>query len=102
MHMVAHLRALPGKREALRAYEAKALALFHSHGGEVLAVFGPDAALGASLGTEDPPDEIHVLRIRSREALEAFLNDPDRLALEPERLACMASAQVYAGKSFLE
>jgi uncharacterized protein (DUF1330 family) len=89
--LIAHIHGRPGCASALHAYETKALALFTRHGGEILSAFRP----AADAEGREVPDEIHVLRIASREAFQAFLKDPDRLSLEAERESAILSVRVY-------
>ena len=90
-YLTVHLFGRHGVPGEFHAYEEKALAIFRRHGGEVVAAYTPlpDA------NRKDSPDEIHILRIADREAFDAFLRDPARIALAGERDAVLRKTEVF-------
>jgi len=90
VHLCVLLWAHPGRAAALAAYEDRVLALFGSHGGVVVRR-GPVTG-GAAAGA---PDEIQLLEFPSEAALDAYMNDPRRLALAAERDAAIARTDVH-------
>ena len=94
VHIVVHLFAANGAKEGMKAYEEKALRIFRRHGGEILAAFKPDS----KSGDKPAPDEIQILRIRSREDFEKFMNDPDRVGMSDERNRVIAKTEVFISK----
>ncbi len=73
------------------AYERKALEIFRRHGGEVIAAYAPDG----SIPSENRPDEVQILRMGDRAAFEAFMRDPERVALAAERESVIRKTEVY-------
>ena len=65
---------LSADMDAGRRYEDGVLALLGRHGGE----------LERRLRTGDGETEVHVIRFAARAGLDAFLVDPDRVALRAE------------------
>jgi hypothetical protein len=90
VHLVVHLFAHPGRLDALRAYESKALGILRRHRGDVVAAFAPEPDASSDL-----PDEIQVLRFPDRDAYAAFLRDPARAALAGEREAAVRASRVF-------
>lgn len=90
VHLCVLLWAHPGQTAALAAYEDRVLALFGSHGGVVVRR-GPVTG-GSDAGA---PDEIQLLEFPSEAALDAYLNDPRRLAMAAERDAAVARTDVH-------
>jgi hypothetical protein len=72
--LVAVVEMAPGHVEAGRRYEDAVLALLGRHGGSV----------DRRLRTGDAATEVHLIRFRSRAGYDAFMVDPDRLALRAE------------------
>ena len=86
-----HLWCVPNRHAEFRAYEDAALAIFSSHGGQVLEILRPDAALSSA----NAPDEIHRLRVESLDEWQAFRADEQLATLADERAACIAHTQVF-------
>lgn len=88
-------KGIPGE---FRDYEAKALAVFRKHGGEVLVAYAP---------IPDPaqaewPDEIQILRIAGHDDFERFIKDPVRLALASERDAVIRKTEVFLSRELVQ
>jgi len=77
-----------GQAEALIAYEDAVLALVAAHGGTVRQRVRTD-------GTDGAPLEIHVLEFPSDEALDAYMQDPQRAALAAARDRAIERTAVY-------
>lgn len=90
-YLTVHLFGRHGVPGEFQAYEEKALAIFRRHGGEVVAAFAPlpDA------NRKESPDEIQILRIADREAFDAFMRDPARVAMAGERDAVIRKTEVF-------
>ena len=86
-----HLWRAPNRETEFRAYEDAALQIFSSHGGQVLEILRPDAALSSA----PMPDEIHLLRIESLDGWNAFRADAQLATLADERAACIAQTQIF-------
>ena len=86
-----HLWCAPHRETEFRDYEDAALAIFSSHGGRVLEILHPNAALSSA----DAPDEIHLLCIESLDGWNAFRADAQLATLADERAACIAHTQVF-------
>ncbi len=91
LYLTVHLYGRSGTPGEFKAYEQKALGIFKKHGGEVVVAYAPDRPTGS----QEVPDEIQVLRIESREALEKFKNDPERASLASERGAVIRRTDVF-------
>ena len=79
--------ARPGHELQLAAYEDVVLVLVPQHGGRVLE----------RLRVTDPgdgPHEVHVIEFPSATALDAYLHDPERVALADERDAAIAHTEI--------
>ncbi len=72
---------------ALSAYEHKVLHLLAEHGGRVLE---RGTVLPGSQHEGEPPAEVQFLEMPSEASLDAYLNDPRRLAMAAERDAAIA------------
>ena len=81
------LWARPGMEAALSAYEDKVLGLVAAHGGRVLE---RGTVLPGSRCDGDPPTEVQLLEMPSESSLDAYVNDPGRLAMAAERDAAIA------------
>lgn len=68
--LVAIVEMAPGHAEAGQQYEDAMLALIARHGGSV----------ERRMRSVDAPDEVHLIRFRSRVGYEAFMVDPERVA----------------------
>ena len=90
LYLVVRLTYAAGHQSEGAEYERTVLDYFKEHGGIVLAAFRPapwDDGTRAA-------DEIQVLRIPSRDQLDAYLNDERRLALADVRARSIASTEV--------
>ena len=63
-----------GNDQALTEYENTVLALLPKHGGEVVSRV-------RRVSEGDGPREVQVIHLPDESALQAYMNDPDRLAL---------------------
>ena len=81
------LWARPGMGAALRAYEDKVLRLVAEHGGRVLE---RGTVLPGSQLDGEPPAEVQFIEMPSEASLDAYINDPRRLAMAAERDAAIA------------
>ena len=70
---------------AFEAYERAVLALMPDHGGR----------LEQRLRGVDRPVETHLLTFPSREAFDAYLNDPKRTALAAARRDCRMKSEAW-------
>lgn len=81
------LWARPGMEAALSAYEDKVLRLVAEHGGRVLE---RGIVLPGSQHDGKSPTEVQFLEMPSQASLDAYMNDPRRLAMAAERDAAIA------------
>ena len=86
------LWARPGMEAALSAYEDKVLRLVGEHGGRVLE---RGTLLPGSQCDGEPPAEVQFLEMPSEASLDAYVDDPWRLALAGERDAAIARTDVF-------
>jgi uncharacterized protein (DUF1330 family) len=86
------LWARPGMEAALSAYEDKVLRLVAEHGGQVLE---RGTVLPGSQADSEPPTEVQLLEMPSETGLDAYMNDPRRLAMADERDAVIARTDVF-------
>ena len=86
------LWARPGMEAALSAYEDKVLRLVAEHGGRVLE---RGTVLPGSRHDGESPTEVQLLEMPSEASLDAYVNDPRRLALAGERHAAIARTDLY-------
>ena len=82
------LWARPGEERGLITYEDAVLQLVSIHGGRVVQRVRTDGAEGAPL-------EVQLLQFPSPGALDAYMNDPRRAALGPERDRAVARTEVH-------
>jgi uncharacterized protein (DUF1330 family) len=78
---------------ALRSYEDKVLGLVAEHGGSVL--YRGTVLPGAQHGDGEPPTEVQIQRMPSQASLDAYVNDPRRLAMAAERDAAIARTDLF-------
>jgi uncharacterized protein (DUF1330 family) len=98
LYLTVKLYGRKGIRGEFKDYEAKALAIFRKHGGEVMVAYAP---------VPDPaqaewPDEIHVLRIAGPAEFEAFMKDPERIGLAAERESVIRKTEVLLSQELIE
>jgi uncharacterized protein (DUF1330 family) len=86
------LWARPGMEAALSAYEDKVLRLVAEHGGRVLE---RGTVLPGSQHDGEPPTEVQFLEMPSEASLDAYVNDPRRLAMAAERDAAIARTDLF-------
>jgi putative acetyltransferase len=86
------LWARPGMEAALSAYEDKVLGLIPEHGGRVLE---RGTVLPGSRHDGEPPTEVQFLMMPSEASLDAYMNDPRRLAMAAERDASVARTDLF-------
>jgi uncharacterized protein (DUF1330 family) len=86
--LCALLWARPGEERALIAYEDAVLQLVAVHGGHVVQRARTD-------GVGDAPLEIHLLQFPSEAALEAYMDDPNRLELQADRDRAIARTELH-------
>src|SRR6202046_1202690 len=86
------LWARPGMEAALSAYEDKVLRLVAGHGGRVLE---RGTVLPGSQHDGEPPTEVQFLEMPSEASLDAYMNDPRRLAMAAERDAAIARTDLF-------
>jgi|GEM_PF-1822827 len=86
------LWARPGMEAALSAYEDKVLCLVDEHGGRVLE---RGSILPGSQHDGEPPAEVQFLEMPSQASLDAYMNDPRRLAMAAERDAAIARTDLF-------
>ena len=86
------LWARPGMDAALSAYEDKVLCLVAEHGGRVLQ---RGTVLPGSQDDGDPPAEVQFIEMPSEANLDAYVNDPRRLAMAGEREAAIARTHLF-------
>jgi uncharacterized protein (DUF1330 family) len=77
---------------ALSAYEDKVLRLVAEHGGRVLE---RGTVLPGSQQDGEPPTEVQLLEMPTEASLDAYVNDPRRLALAAERDAAVARTDLF-------
>lgn len=82
------LWAVPGRADAMSAYEDSVLAFLPEHGGEVIQRL-------RGTGADGSPDEVQVFRFRSQAAVDAYIADPRRLALSDERDRVVARTELF-------
>lgn len=72
----------------MSTYEDRVLALMSRHGGEVLHRLRGD-------GSSGNPHEVQSIRFPGQAAVDAYLADPDRLALADERDRVVARTELF-------
>ena len=86
------LWARPGMQAALSSYEDKVLRLVAEHGGRVLQ---RGTVLPGSRHDGAPPAEVQFIEMPSEASLDAYMNDPRRLAMAAERDAAVARTDLF-------
>jgi uncharacterized protein (DUF1330 family) len=86
--LCALLWARDGREAELVAYEDRVLQLVPDHGGRLIA-----RARSSSAGA-DQPFEVHLLEFPSYEALDTYMNDDRRIALQGAREQAIARTEV--------
>jgi hypothetical protein len=98
IYIVARLTYVPGRAADASKYERTVLGYFVEHGGEVIAVFKPQAQADGL----PPADEVQLLRIPTQKQLDAYLSDPRRFALSPMRASSIAVTELTISEGMIE
>lgn len=88
LRLCALLWPTDGGEADLRRYEDAVLPLLGEHDGRLLA------RETVARADDDDPLEVHLIEFKDRSALEGYLADPRRLALEDQRITAVARTQV--------
>ncbi|WP_044506881.1 hypothetical protein [Gordonia sp. KTR9] len=88
LHLCCLLWAHDDTADALTRYEDTVLDLLAEHGGAVVS-----RVIGA--GHDGTPHEVQILSMADRDALDAYLADPRRVALADERDRAIARTDVF-------
>ncbi|PYP76525.1 MAG: hypothetical protein DMD35_18400 [Gemmatimonadetes bacterium] len=98
IYLDVRLTHVPGHEAEASEYERTVLGFFREHGGEVIAVFRPAPwANGARAA-----DEVQLLRIATREQIDAYMKDERRLALAPVRDRSIAATEIVMSGEMLD
>ncbi len=81
------LWAVDSQEDALSDYETRVLALVPKHGGEVVSRV-------RRVGDGDGPLEVQVIHLPDDSAVDAYLKDPERLALADEHRRSVARTEL--------
>jgi uncharacterized protein (DUF1330 family) len=81
------LWAHPGREAELVAYEDAVLDLLGDHGARLLSRVRSD-------GADGHPLEVQLFEFPTQDALDAYLADPRRVALAPQRDAAVARTEL--------
>jgi hypothetical protein len=84
LHLVAIVDMTAGHAESGQQYEDEVLTLLGRHG----------ATLERRMRSTDGTSEVHLIRVRSRADLAAYMADPDRLALRERYGAAAPTTRV--------
>ena len=98
IYLVVHLTYVPGHEAEGAEYERTVLAFFREHGGVVLGAFRPAPWADGTRAA----DEVQLLRIGSREQIDAYMKDERRLALIPIRDRAIATTEIVISEEPLE
>lgn len=87
----------PGQEAAFEAFERDAARIMAGHGGRIDSAvrLTPPAGAGSSDAT---PYELHVVSFPDREAAEAYMADPETVALRARREGIISRTLVVAGR----
>ena len=78
---------VPGEDDALTAYEDEVLALLPDHGARLISRV-------RRIEDGDGPLEVQVIELPDARALDAYMDDPRRLALTDARDAAVARTEI--------
>ena len=95
--LVIHYYIRAGGAKGFQKYEAQALELFQRHGGEVVANFTP-----AQENQDHTPGRIHVLRIHSAAAYNAYAHDPAMRELRQRFAGAVRQIETFSSHSLSE
>ena len=98
IYLVVRLTWVPGKAAEGSDYERTVMRFWVEHGGEIIAAFKPQAQADGL----PPADEVQLLRIPTQAQLDAYLSDPRRLALAPQRAASIAVTEITFSERLIE
>jgi uncharacterized protein (DUF1330 family) len=98
IYLVVHLTYVPGHEAECAEYERTVLTYFRDHGGEVLGAFRPAPWANGTRAS----DEVQLLRIPTREQIDAYMRDERRLALVPIRDRSIAKTEIVMSEELLE
>ncbi|GAA2645624.1 hypothetical protein GCM10010399_94280 [Dactylosporangium fulvum] len=82
------LWAVDGRLDDLAAYEDDVLTLLGRHGARLVA------RVRHRDGGDDRPAEVQIIDLPDEAALDAYMRDPDRLAMAPRREVCVARTEI--------
>ena len=83
-----HLWVRSGKRVEFDAFEKQAFTIMRDHGAEIIEIRAGDTK------QPDGPDEIHVLRFPSQQALDSYRTDDRLTALAVLRDQSIAKTEI--------
>jgi hypothetical protein len=98
IYLVVRLTWVPGRAADGSDYERTVMRFWVEHGGEIIAAFKPQAQADGL----PPADEVQILRIPTQPQLDAYLSDPRRLALSPQRAASIAVTEITFSERLIE
>ena len=98
IYLVVQLTYVPGHEAEGADYERTVLAFFREHGGEVLGAFRPAPWANGMRAS----DEVQLLRIGTREQIDAYMNDERRLALVSIRDRSIAKTEIVMSEELLD
>jgi hypothetical protein len=90
IYLVVQLTYVPGYEAEGAEYERTVLGYFREHGGEVLGAFRPAPWANGTRAA----DEVQLLRIATREQIDAYMKAERRLALVPIRDRSIATTEI--------
>ena len=98
IYLDVRLTYVPGHEADASEYERTVLAYFREYGGEVIAAFRPAPWANGTRAA----DEVQLLRIATREQIDAYMKDERRLALAPVRDRSIASTEIVMSDELLD
>jgi|SRR5215207_5069897 len=98
IYLVVHLTYVIGQEAEGAEYERTVLSHWREHGGDVIAAFRPAAWADGTRAA----DEVQLLRIPSREQLDAYLADARRVALAQVRERSIAKTDLIMSEELVE
>jgi len=98
IYLVVQLTYVTGHELEGAEYERIVLSYWREHGGEVIAAFQPAPWADGTRAA----DEVQLLRIPSREQLDAYVADERRAALAPVRERSIAKTDLVMSEELVE
>ena len=98
IYLDVRLTYVPGHESEGSDYERTVLRYWREHGGEVIAAFRPAPWADGTRAA----DEVQLLRISTREQIDAYMKDERRLALAPVRDRSIASTEVVMSAEMID